>query len=288
MTPGLYLDISEEQYHTDKLGAEADPPMLSVSTAQALVLESPAHAHWRHPRLGGHALIPSTIMDRGTLLHALLLGKGREVAVIECEDWTHKADKKLRDAHRAAGRLAVTRKLYDDSIEGAKELEAKLRRRGYIFNGSSEVTLVWNEETADGVVVQCRARADHIVGERIYDLKITGDANPKTLKRGQLTRMGYDIQGAAYPRALEYALPQLRGRTSFTLLFCEAEPPYCVTPVRFAGSLRELGERKWLRAVNEWERCLSAGHWPDYLDDGDVMIAEAKPYELEDEEGAAA
>jgi hypothetical protein len=285
MTPGLYIDISEEQYHADRL--DDSTPSLSVSIAQALVLESAAHAYLRHPRLGGQPVVPSTIMDRGTLIHALLLGKGRELAIVECEDWKKPANRKLRDEHRAAGRLAVTRSLYDDSIEAAKALEAKLRKRGFVFNGSSEVTLVWDETADDGSKVRCRARTDHIVGERIYDLKI-GDANPKRIKRGHLTSMGYDIQGAAYPRALEYALPQLVGRASFTLLFCEPEPPYCVTPVRFGGSLRELGTRKWLRGVNVWEQCLRLNEWPDYIPDDEIMYAEARPFELEDEEGAAA
>lgn len=285
MSPGLYLDIAEETYHSDQL-IDATPT-LSVSTAQALVLESAAHAYMRHPRLGGQPLVPTATMDRGSLIHALLLGKGRQLAVIECDDWKKPANRKERDKHRAEGRLVVTRKLYEESMSAATALDAKLKRRGFVFNGSSEVTLVWKETADNGAEVNCRGRADHVVGERIYDLKI-GDANPRRIRRGHLTAMGYDIQGAAYPRALEYALPQLRGRATFTLLFCEPEPPYCVTPVRFAGSLRELGERKWLRAVNYWERCLREQEWPDYLPDGDVMFAEARGYELDDEEGAAA
>lgn len=285
MTPGLYLDIGETEYHADKL--DDSTPSLSVSIARALVLESAAHAFLRHPRLGGQPLTPTTIMDRGTLIHALLLGKGRELAIVECEDWKKPKNRELRDEHRAAGRLAVTRTLYDESIEAAKALDAKLKKRGYIFNGSSEVTLLWNETAENGKPVRCRARTDHIVGERIYDLKI-GDANPKRIRKGHLTSMGYDIQGAAYPRALEYALPQLRGRATFTLLFCEPEPPYCVTPVRFGGSLRELGTKKWERAVNVWERCLRLGEWPEYIADDDVLYAEARPYELEDEESSAA
>ncbi len=281
MTPGLYLDISEETYHADAIESAEARPSLSVSIAQALALESAAHAYMRHPKLGGEPMKPTSDMDRGTLIHALLLGKGRELAIVECDAWTKKADKKTRDAHRAAGRIVVTRKLYDASYRAAEALEKKLAKKGYVLNGDSEVTCVWRETTRDGAEVECRCRMDHVINADIFDLKITGDANPKTLTRGHLTRMGYDIQGAAYPRALEYVCPQLRGRSSFTLLFCEPEPPYCITPIRLAGTLRALGERKWLRGVNRWDGCLSSGEWPDYTDS--VVWAEAKPWELEEE-----
>jgi len=279
MQPGLYFDISEERYHADDFG---DGLHLSVSVAQALVLESEAHAYLRHPKLGGEPVVPNNDMDRGSLIHALLLGKGRELAIIECDDWKSPKNRALRDEHREAGRLAVTRKLYEVSVRAAEELQKKLAHHGYALTGQSEATLIWEEEATNGAKVRCRGRMDHLFnGSEIYDLKITTDANPRTLARGQLARMGYDIQGVAYPRGLEYVDARLRGRTSFTLLFCEPEPPYCVTPVALAGSLRELGTRKWQRAIDAWERCTRTGQWRDYTDA--VFYAEARPWELADE-----
>lgn len=277
LTPGLYLTISEDTYHADPL----EKPSLSVSIAQAHVLESDAHAWLRHPRLGGQGVIPNKAMDRGSLIHALLLGKGRTVAVVECDDWKKKRDQELRDEHRAAGRLAVTRKLYDDSIEAARQLKVKLEARGYKFDGDSEVTVVWREQASNGAEVLCRCRMDHVSGPNIFDLKI-GDANPKRFKKGHLTAMGYDIQGAAYPRAIETIDPRLRGRVLFRLLFCEPEPPYCITPVRFAGTLRALGERRWQRGIDAWERCTRTGTWGDYTDS--EVVVEARPWELEEAE----
>jgi hypothetical protein len=284
MQPGLYLDISEADYHSDALDP-ALPPSLSASIAESLVLKSEAHAHMRHPRLGGQPFVPTNDMDRGTLIHALLLGKGRECAIIECDDWKKPGNRELRDSHRAEGRLAVTRKLYDQSIGAAKELQKRLAAKGYPLSGDSEVTVLWRELAENGNVVHCRARMDHVQDTDIFDLKITGDANPRTITRGHLTRMGYDVQAAAYTRALDNVLCR-PGRSTFTLLFCEPEPPYCITPVRLAGSLRELGNRKWLRSVNTWERCLRTNIWNDYTDG--VVFAEARPWELDEEESEAA
>jgi hypothetical protein len=283
VTTGMFTDIPEHVYHSDACndGDETRRPTLSVSIAQALVLESPDHAYLRHPKLGGQPMRPTTDMDRGTLIHALLLGKGREVSVVECDAWTKKKDKEAREYHRSQGRTAVTRKLYDAAGEAAEKLSARLDAKGYKFDGHSEATFIWREAATNGADVLCRCRVDHVTGADIYDLKITGDANPRTLTRGHLTRMGYDIQGAAYPRALADVDLRLRGRTSFTLLFCEPEPPYCVTPVCFAGSMRELGSRKWQRAIDTWERCTRTGVWGDYTDS--PVFAEARPWELEEE-----
>jgi hypothetical protein len=282
MQPGIYPDIDEATYHRDPCLT----PSLSCSVAQALILESAAHAYLRHPKLGGQPFKPTAAMDNGTLIHALLLGVGlKRIEIVECDNWTKKSHQEIRDAARDAGLVPVTRRQYDDALIATARIGERLKAKGYELKGHSEVSIFWRETTRDGVEIECRGRMDHLLDHHGYDLKITADANPRTLTRGHLTRMGYDIQGCAYTRGLENALPHLRGRCDFTFLFCEPEPPYCVTPIRCSGSLRELGERKWSRALDTWERCLRRNEWPDYVDG--VVYAEAAPWEL-DEYGLAA
>ncbi len=279
-TSGLYLDISEEEYHNDP----HETPSLSSTVARLLVRKSPAHAFLAHPKLGAARFAPKNEMDRGTLLHKLLLGAGREVVVIECDDWKKPGNRELRDIHRDAGKLAVTRKLYDEALESAKELQPRLAAKGIVFDGHSEATLLWDEEASNGNAVKCRARLDHIKEQHLYDLKMTGDANPRTLKNGHLTNMGYEIQAACYTSGASNVLPNMRGRLDYTLVFCEHEPPYCVTLVRCSGSLRELGARRWRRAVDTWEYCTRTGTWPDYTGNGEIVFVDAKPWDLDEEE----
>lgn len=276
---GLHLDISEEEYHNDP----HETPSLSSTVARLLVRKSPAHARLAHPKLGGASFVPSGDMDRGSLLHKLLLGAGREVVVIECDDWKKPGNRELRDIHRDAGKLAVTRKLFDEALETARQLQPRLAAKGVVFDGHSEVTLLWEEE-ANGRAVPCRARLDHIKDQHLYDLKITSDANPRTLRAGHVTNMGYEIQAACYTSGASIVLPNMRGRLDYTLVFCEHEPPYCVTLVRCAGSLRELGERRWRRAVEAWEYCTRTDEWPDYTGLREVVFVEAKPWDLDEEE----
>jgi hypothetical protein len=275
LKPGIYPDVSEETYFGDPCAT----PSLSSTTAKTLVLKSAAHAHLSHPRLGGAKFVPTVDMDRGTLIHALLLGVGlSRIEVLECDDWTKKGDREVRDAYREAGKVVVTRRLYNDSMLAAGRLKEKLRARGYEFSGHSEVTLIWNETTAFGAEVPCRARLDHLLKNgRAWDLKITENASPKAIDR-VIDSMGYDIQQVAYTRALEACMPHLVGRTGFEFLFCEPEPPYCITPTELRGSFRELGTRKWLDAVHTWERCLRQNRWPEYVEG--KHFAEAKSWQL--------
>ena len=193
----------------------------------------------------------------------------------------------MRDSHRDAGRTAVTRKLWEESLEIAKQLRPRLAAKGILFDGHSEVTLLWDEE-ANGRPVPCRARLDHIKDNHIWDLKITGDANPRTLRAGHITNMGYEIQSACYLSGAAAVLANMRGRLDYTLVFCEWEAPYCVTLVRASGSLRRLGEQRWKRAVESWEYCNRHNEFPDYTGRDEVVFVDAKPWDLDAEAGETA
>ena len=272
--------LSEQTYHSEDSAIFGDTPHLTASTAKTLILQSPLHAHMYHPKLGGQHKAPSSDMDMGTLCHLLLLGVGGELAVIECSDWRKPANRELRDAFRNEGKLAVSRAMFDEAMAASLVLGQKLADRGFPLKGRSEVSIKWTETASDGTVVPCRARFDHLDGAEILDLKITESANPDFLEK-QIVRMGYDIQRAAYERGLAQVAPEYQGRSRFTLIFCEREPPYCITPMRMAGSLRQLGDMKWQRAVNRWAQCLNTNQWPEYTTD--VVFAEAKPWDLDAE-----
>lgn len=276
----IFFDLSERTYHSEDSAIFGDTPNLTASTAKTLLLQSPLHAHMYHPKLGGQHKEPTSDMDMGTLCHLLLLGVGGELAVIECSDWRKPANRELRDKYRSEGKLAVSRAMFEEAMAASLVLGQKLVDRGFPLRGRSEVSFKWTETASDGTIVPCRARFDHLDGPEIIDLKITESANPDFLEK-QIVRMGYDIQRAAYERGLAQIVPEYQGRSRFTLLFCEREPPYCITPMRMTGSLRQLGDMKWQRAVNTWAQCLNTNQWPEYTTD--VVFAEAKPWHLDAE-----
>jgi hypothetical protein len=129
------------------------------------------------------------------------------------------------------------------------------------LDGQSEVTAVWE---SDGIL--CRARFDHLRGvheHRIVEVKTCENAHPDAIRK-QIENYGYDIAWAAYVEALETIRPDIAGSVELDMVFCECEAPYAVTIATFAGSMRELGRRRWARAMRTWKRCLDANDWPGY------------------------
>ena len=78
------------------------------------------------------------------------------------------------------------------------------------------------------------------------------------------------IQDCAYRNALVAKTPGLAGRTDVLFLFAQSKPPYLITPVKLDGTLRHIGETRWLRAVELWAKCLARGTgpaaWPQHTD----------------------
>lgn len=274
------LNVSDDEYFSDPCSV----PSLSQSIAKILITESPLHAWLRHPRLGGVPSESTKATDEGTVIHKLLLGKGTDVVVVDAPDFRTKIAQQARDEATAAGKVPMIRHKYDDIVAAAERLRENCAKQGFHLSGESEVAIEWSEEGEEGPVL-CRGRMDHVFIDKgvIYDVKKTASANPKYLARN-FVDLGYDIQSAAYPRALEKLRPDLAGRIDFVFLFLELQPPYSVIAARPDGVLREIGAARWSRAVRLWERCLRRNEWPGYADQ--PITLEAPPWILTQELGA--
>ena len=125
---------------------------------------------------------------------------------------------------------------------------------------------------------------DHITARRtVFDLKIVESAAPAAIERSA-ENFGYGIQRAAYTSGVTHCFPELAGRVEMLFIFAEREPPYAMNIVRPDGVFRELGERRWRRAVEAWGRALKEQRWPAYGDDINTISPPAwalarEPYE---------
>jgi hypothetical protein len=244
------INCTPDEYHAIQA--------FSSSVAKTLIAKSPAHARaeWRKK------VTPA--MERGDIIHRLVLGKGKDYEVVNAKDWRTNKAKEDRDAIRAKGKVAV---LVDDLEKhhiAAERIRVQLAERNIVLDGSSEQAITWTERTEFGDV-PCKALLDHVwldVG-MILDLKVTEDASPNSVERTS-ENLGYAIQSTAYTRALVNLDPDLTGRVAFAFAFCEAEDPWAVNLSEPDGIFRELGERRWLRAVREWARCTKEDSWPSY------------------------
>lgn len=266
--------MPEAEYHADP-----EPPSLSSSIAHEIIRRSASHGHARHPAFGSTPRKPTAEMIFGSAVHAMVLEPTREVAVVKASSWQGKRAEAERLAALAAGLIPVLEDELDDARRVADATRAALARHDIALDGESELTAFWTETSDDGAVVQCRARLDHLRadGRTIIDLKTTRSAHPEACVRS-IDEYGYAIQHAAYVSALEHIRPALAGRVRMLFVFIETEPPHEPLVVRLNGEFRELGARRWRRAINAWARGVRDGEWSGYAD-GIVELA-PKPWML--------
>lgn len=252
------IEVTDAEYHADP----CEVPSLNQTVANLLLTKSPRHAWAAHPKLGGAPRKTTKAMDRGTLIHAVVLG-GREIWTVDAENWKTKAAQQQRDEAIARNAIPVLLHEIEDAQAAANEITRQLACQGIALDGRSEVSIAWTEEAFDGSVVQCRGRVDHVKPGVVYDLKTCADASPFALAR-HCARYGYHVQAEAYRRGVAAIQGE---QPDYVWIFAEVEPVVTVTVARPSAMMRDLGERQWMRAVDAWTVCLAADVWPAYADE---------------------
>jgi hypothetical protein len=245
-----FLDISPDEYFALE--------RFSSSTAKVLLAQSPLHARAALKKK------PTKLMDRGSVIHRLLLGKGKDYAVVQHGDWRTNAAKAARDAARAEGLVPVLAEDFEEYCTAAEAIRVRLADMGLVLDGASELAFEWTEATPHGDV-QCKGMADHVWLDtgRILDLKIIDDAAPARVERSAAS-LDHAVQHAAYTRALARIDPALVGRVQFLFAFCEPGEPHDVNLSEPDGVFRELGEQRWLRACATWANCVAEDRFPGH------------------------
>lgn len=262
------LSVTETDYHNDP----CETPSLSSSCAKVIVDQSALHGWHHHPRLGGHRRADKKHFDHGTLIHKMLLGVGREIAIIKANDWRKTSARDEREAARSAGEIPVLEHAHDDALIATASIRKQLSRHGVMLSGESEMQIAWREQVHGEAPIWARAMLDHVEFANgravISDIKTTQSAHPKMCMKSVIS-YAYDVQVAAYRRALTALFPAFGGRIGFRFLFIETEPPYAVAVASLDGMMVARGERRWTKAVGTFSRCLRTNEWPGY---GDVTL----------------
>lgn len=247
---GMYGDISEPEYHQDA-------GSLSSSGAR-LILSSPAKFKYRQAN-PEH----STAFDMGSYVHALVLGVGAEVVVIDAANYTTKAAKVARDEAYEAGKTPM---LIGDVELGYAMFRAVMGHptaAALFAEGDAEQSLFWHDEQTG---VRLRARIDWLRpgASRLIaiDLKTTGVSASPQEWGSTAAKWKLHFQAAYYLTALE----QLGLCDNPAFVFCnvEKEPPHLVSVTQLTEAAIELGRREMRRAIDTYARCLETDAWPGY------------------------
>jgi hypothetical protein len=259
--PGVFFDMPCEEYFADP----CPEPSLSNSGIGILLHQSPMHFAARHPRLNGgvDSCKTNTAMRRGSVVHRLALGAGKDYAVIDFADWRKDAAKAQRVEAEAGGLVPILKHAFVEAQEQAKVVRGHLDELLLGEEFLPEVVIAWQVETKHGPV-WCRGMMDAWCPSLnlVVDLKSTTDASMKALTR-RIANGGYDTQAAWYPAGLGHILGK-PGEIRFATLFVENDAPHASQAIELDEAWRSSAWDLCEEALEIFANCSKAKSWPGY------------------------
>lgn len=259
----LIFDMPAHVYHADP----CPEPSLSNSVLRTLLDESPFHAWSKHPRLGGQVSDMDTKrnLELGSAIHKLVLGRGKEVHVVDADSWRTNAAKEERDVYLAGGCIVLLGKDYEIAKAIADNFRPRVEEvmEARVEDCHTEVVLVWEENS-----FWRRAMIDIVSKDlrRVLDIKTTAmSVAPAEISR-RLYNSGWHRQAAFYTRGLDALDPQGFGKRSFGFMSAETEAPFAISPpVTIDEFGYEIAHSDVQRGCELWDDCMVAGEWPGYF-----------------------
>jgi hypothetical protein len=256
--PGPYPDIDEDWYHGDPVSGGS----LSVSGAK-LLLQAPAKFDYARR----HGSKSTDAMTLGTVVHALVLGVGQEIAVLEFENRRTNDYKEAEAKAYAAGQLPVLRKDHDEAKAIADALLKHPTTGGLLTEGDAEVSMFWRDEEFG---IWCRGRCDYMTHfgglPTIVDVKKTADASPEEFARS-VYKYGYHRQDPWYREGWAAHLGCDWQDIDFVFAVVEEEPPHLVATYRVIPEHVDLGREQNRIARERFRDCVKADRWPGYSEE---------------------
>lgn len=277
MQPGIYSDISNEDYHSGE----------GVSKSGLdLIRKSPMHYKARIEASNDRE--PTTAQAIGSAFHSLLL-EPEDFAVryiVEPEGAPRKPTKVQRNAKKPSPETIEAIAFWDQFeadnagkiVLDAADNEQLLAMAHSVRNhkaanalltgapGVAELSCYWNDPIT-GVLCRCRPdwwRSDGI----IVDVKTTEDGSPEGFAKS-LVNWRYYVQAPYYLDGLSECITQA-GETAipkphtFVFLVVEKKPPYAVSVYVLDNESFELGRVEYRTDLNKYAECLETGIWPGY------------------------
>jgi hypothetical protein len=245
---GLHFDFPEDEYHAHK-------DSLSQSGIKTL-LESPARFDWerRNPAP------PTQAMELGSIAHAMRLGVGAEVEVIEADSRRTKAVQEAETAAREAGKIPMLAKEYKVVCDMAEAADHDPVVKALLSGGEPEVSAFWPDPET-GVVR--RGRFDYLREDLIVDYKTAANASPRSFGRTAYS-FGYFVQ---HPYYVDLARDcDMTGVRSMVFLAQDKRPPYCVAAMELDREAIQLGAERAAKALQMFRDCTESGVWPAWAD----------------------
>jgi hypothetical protein len=265
---GIFRGVPLADYHRSDL---CEAPSVSSSFLRAITAKSPKHA-WEGSTLNpAHAddEEQSEALAKGRAIHKAVAAEPFDDDTIlrppTIAGYTYNGNRKdWRDwnaKQQKAGKTIITPKMAEEITGMIIALgQFPLVQQG-LLGGAPERSLIWKDPRG----FYKKARPDEIANDSgdFCDLKTTRSVTWRDLQR-TIVEYGYDQQAAfVIEGAIALGLPV----QSFTLLFVESKPPYCVRAVTLKDEDLERANKLNQIACETFWKCLQTNHWPGPGDD---------------------
>lgn len=278
--PGLYFDIAAAVYHADP----CPEPSFTQSIGKVLLDASPAHARLAHPRLSPPVPADEEEPEKyvaaqaiGDAAHALLIGRGKVLAVADFPNWKKRDAQKFKADTITAGKLPILTKHMARAYAMVETARKQLPWPAFETESEAagEVVLAWQENG-----LWLRTMIDWLLTPNkpvfIYDYKTTGLSCAPHAVEDRPSVMGWDIQAAMHERGLDALQPESAGRRKHYYVNQENEPPYALTVVEISEWDLTMGRKKLAMALDIWARCMASGQWPMYP--AEIVLSKPRGY----------
>ena len=256
--------LTENMPFADYLADPADEPSITSSVVKRLLVTAPAKVRLEIPRLCPDALDRhQRKFDLGTAAHALFVGGGEPLHVIEADSYRTKAAKEARDGAYATGRTPVLVADMDRVQEMAAVASDAFSRSDDVcpamMQGLREASVVWREV---GITARCRPDI-YLPDDRepvIVHYKTTAiDVGDERAVQRLAVNMRWDIIHAHY----EAGIAALTGEAPAQFFALqEVEPPYLCVVRELDAALQAKGEQDRRLALRTWASCIRNDDWP--------------------------
>ncbi len=261
--PGIYPNISEADYRADP----CPTPSLTQSLCKILVERSPKHAWTECPRLNpNYQADNDTKFDIGNVAHRLILGRGKEIEVVQFDDWRKKAAQDAREEAATLGKIAVLQHQFEQATEMVAAAWSQLERhqdRDAFTNGKAEVMIAWQE---DGIWFRSLIDWLHDDLRTIDDYKTSGKSMAPHMIGGGAEAAGWHIQAAFIEKGLDALDAAGAGRRLFRFIAQETDKPNALTVMHMDEYWMTMGRKKVASGLARWRFAIERDDWFGYPD----------------------
>lgn len=259
--PGIYRGVSDADYRADPCPS----PSLTQSTVKTLIEGSPLHAWTDSPRLNPQfEYDDDTKFDLGNIAHRLILGRGKEIEVLDFADWRKKEAQELREAAADEGRIAVLKHQFDQACDMASAAWLQLSKHedcDAFTNGDAEVMIAWEE---NGIWFRSLIDWLHEDLRTVDDYKSSGMSMAPHVIGMRAQAAGWETQAAFIERGLDILDPAGAGRRRYRFIGQETYKPHALTVMHINEYWMTMGRKRVEAGVALWRPAVEHNYWRGY------------------------